>query len=278
MARPCTPIEVNDMSKKKAGKFVTRKKKNHRGPASALVIILLMIGLAAAILLGIDRRGTEPSGTKDILTESYTPETSEEALSGDTAPTQEQGVNLGNGLLVTDLGSYTGMYMEDGTDEIVSGVLMLVVENIGEKDIQYAEITMDFEGLQAQFALTTLPVGAKMVLLEKNRLQWDDTMDDGVVLPVADNVAFFQETISTMEDKLKIGIVDGAINVTNISGEDIPGIISVYYKNAAADIYYGGITYRIQIQGGLKADEIRQVMTQHASDTGSQIMFVTISQ
>jgi len=52
----------------------------------------------------------------------------------------------------------------------------------------------------------------------------------------------------------------------------------VYYKNAAQDIYYGGITYRITIEGGLKAGEIRQTMTKHASDTGSKIMFVTTSQ
>ena len=72
--------------------------------------------------------------------------------------------------------------------------------------------------------------------------------------------------------------MDGAVNVTNISGEDIEGNIVVYYKNAAKDLYYGGITYRITIEGGLKADEIRQVMTNHASDTGSRIMFVTIGQ
>ena len=79
-----------------------------------------------------------------------------------------------------------------------------------------------------------------------------------------------------MEDKLSIDIEDGMINMTNISGEDITSTITVYYKNAAADIYYGGITYRVQIQGGLKADEIRQVMAKHASDSGSEIMFVTI--
>lgn len=203
-------------------------------------------------------------------------ETSETVSPETPLPSQEQGINLGYGLQVTDMGSYTGMYMEDGTDEIVSGIMMLVVENTGEQDIQYAEITMDFADQQAQFSLTTLPVGAKVVLLEKNRIQWEDSMDDGTVLPMVHNVASFQEPLSTMEDKLKIGIVDGAINVTNISGEDIPGTISVYYKNAASDIYYGGITYRIQIQGGLKADEIRQVMTNHASDTGSQILFVTI--
>ncbi len=266
------------MSKKKTGKFAAKKKSNKGLVTVLVIVILLLAALVAMMLLGLRDTETAPAETaaQTAVTETYAPETAETVQTEPPAPTQEQGINLGYGLQVTDIGSYTGMYMEDGTDEIVSGVLMLVVENTGEKDIQYAEITMDFGAQQAEFALTTLPVGARVVLLEKNRMQWADTMDDGTVLPMADNVAYFQEPISTMEEKLKIGIMDGAINVTNISGEDIPGTISVYYKNAAADIYYGGITYRIQIQGGLKSGEIRQVMTNHASDTGSRIMFVTI--
>ena len=268
------------MSKKNTGKFASRKKKSNKGLVTVLVIVLLLlVALLAVMLLGLRDRGDAPAApveTEASSAETYATEMTETVQTEVTAPAELQNVNLGYGLKVTDMGGYTGMYMEDGTDEIVSGVLMLVVENTGEQDIQYAEITMDFADQQAQFSLTTLPVGAKVVLLEKNRMQWDHSMDDGSVLPMVDNVAYFQEPISTMEDKLKIGILDGAINVTNISGEDIPGTVSVYYKNAAADIYYGGITYRIQIQGGLKADEIRQVMTNHASDTGSKIMFVTV--
>ena len=269
------------MSKKNTGKFAGKKKKSNKGLVTVLVIVLLLlVALVTVMLLSLREKEQAPVETEAAVIETQMQETEAavqtEAPATAPAPTELQNFDLGYGLKVTDIGGYTGMYMEDGTDEVVSGVLMLVVENTGEQDIQYAEITMDFEGQQAQFSLTTLPVGSRIVLLEKNRLQWEDSMDDGYVLPVMDNVAPFLEPMSTMEDKLKIGIVDGAINVTNISGEDIPGTISVYYKNAAADIYYGGITYRIQIKDGLKADEIRQVMTNHASDTGSQIMFVTV--
>lgn len=267
------------MSKKNTGKSASKRKKSNKGLVTVLVIVLLLlVALLAMMLLSLRDTDAAPAATEaqTAVVETEATEMMETVQTEVPAPTELQNVNLGYGLQVTDMGAYTGMYMEDGTDEIVSGVMMLVVENVGEQDIQYAEITMDFEGQQAQFSLTTLPMGEKMVLLEKNRLQWADSMDDGSVLPMVHNVASFQEPLSTMEDKLEIGIVDGAINVTNISGEDIPGTISVYYKNAAADIYYGGITYRIQIQGGLKADEIRQVMTNHASDTGSKIMFVTI--
>jgi len=39
---------------------------------------------------------------------------------------------------------------------------------------------------------------------------------------------------------------------------------------------YGGITYRITIQGGLKAGQVRQIMTRHFITDVSRIMFVTI--
>ena len=47
------------------------------------------------------------------------------------------------------------------------------------------------------------------------------------------------------------------LNVPNISDEDIPGDVVVYYKHASADMLYGGITYRVTISGGIKAGESR---------------------
>ena len=117
-----------------------------------------------------------------------------------------------------------------------------------------------------------------MVLQEKNRLIWDSTVDYGAAFPKLGNVAYFQQPMDLHEDVLQIQIIDGALNVRNISGEDITGNIAIHYKNAAVDLLYGGITYRVTIEGGLKADELRQVMTHHASDAGSRIMFVTIGQ
>ena len=90
--------------------------------------------------------------------------------------------------------------------------------------------------------------------------------------------AALQDGVLLYPDQLKLQILDGAVNVTNISGKDIAGDIVIYYKNSAADLYYGGITYRVRIEGGLKAGEIRQIMASHFSDTGSKIMFVTIGQ
>ena len=81
--------------------------------------------------------------------------------------------------------------------------------------------------------------------------------------------------MSIHADVLKLQGLDGALNITNISGEDITGDIVIYYKNSSSDMYYGGITYRVRLEGGLKDGEIRQIMSDHYSTSGSEVLFVT---
>ena len=186
--------------------------------------------------------------------------------------------SLGNNLEILDVGSYTGAYVEDGTDEILAGILMLKVVNNCDKTVEYAKITMELDGECAEFAISTLKPGATIVILEKNRMQYDRTVNYAEAQVHCENLAMFEDPLNSHEDKLKIQILDGAINVTNISGEDIAGRIAIYYKNVADNIYYGGITYRVLLENGLKADEVRQIMASHFSDTGSEIVFVTVAQ
>ena len=199
-------------------------------------------------------------------------------------PQQEAGVHieevqtpeltLSHGLVLQDIGSYTGMYMEDGSDEILSGILMAVVRNDSSQTVQYAEILLSGAEETARFTLTTLPPGESVVLLEQNRMSYDGGRQ--VEKIEVGGVALFPEEPSVHAQQLEIQPLDGMLNVTNISGEDISGDIVVYYKNAAADMLYGGITYRVTISGGLKAGEIRQTIAGHCSATGSRVMFTTL--
>lgn len=267
---------------KNNGKFAKKKKKNGKGLLIAIIILMILLAAVIGMLFMIPEDRPEAPAPETSETEKQ--EQQEQHHESETkselpaASVAEGAVNLGYGIYATDIGKYTGLYMEDGTDEVLSNILMMVVQNNGQQDIQYAEISIQLGEQTALFKVTTLPAGETMVLLEQNRMQWDEAQDYSLVYPMVDHIAYFKEPISILEEQLKIQIVDGAINVTNISDEDITGTIAVYYKNAAADLLYGGITYRISIDDGLKAGEIRQVMTNHASDTGSRIMFATISQ
>ena len=181
-------------------------------------------------------------------------------------------INLNNGLIITDIGSYTGVYMEDGTDEVVSGVLMMIVRNISYETVQYSKITLQTGDADAVFELTTLPAGQAVVLLEKTRMAYDKNATYETAK--TDNLAVFAEEPSLKEDIISIQVLDGIMNVTNISDSDIDGEIVVYYKNSAKDLYYGGITYRSRVTGGLKAGEVRQISGAHMSKSGTKVMFV----
>lgn len=180
---------------------------------------------------------------------------------------------LGNGLLITDLGRYAGKFLEDGSDEVVSDVLMIVVKNNGNKTLQYAEIQLNTGVKTASFSLSTLAPGKSMVVLEKNRQKY--ASGERGISASTDVAVFFSQEPQLHADVLKIQPLDGGFNIANVSGKDITGDILIYYKNSADDLYYGGITYRARIEGGMKAGEIRQALSDHFSADGSEVMFVT---
>ena len=188
----------------------------------------------------------------------------------DNAP--DSSIALERGLKITKIGSYTGIYMEDGSDELVSGIMMIKVENTGEDYIQYAEIVLTGDSGTANFTLSTLFPGQSVVVLEMDR----QTYTSGVnYTAAAKNVAVFSSVPSLCGNQLELQALDGVLNVTNISGADITGDIMIYYKNSSNGLLYGGITYRIRISGGIKSGEIRQLVADHFSASGSTVMFIT---
>ena len=264
-----------------SGKYA--KKKNNRGVG--LAVILILAALAAAVAVMISGRDMIPISTEPVSTtaptgdQTETPtqeseqEVTEEPTEKPTELPRPDGIDLGHGLVITDVGSYSGKFMEDGSDEQVNDVLMIVVYNYGVEAIQYAEIGLTVGDQTANFVMSTLPVGERMMILESGRMAYD--ADAACTAARAQSVAKFTTPMSLCEDHLQIQTLDGVVNVTNISDSDIDGDIFIYYKNSAADVYYGGITYRMRLEGGMKAGEIRQLMASHFSEAGSTIMFVT---
>ena len=250
-----------------------KKKMNKRTVVFLVLSLVLLTALCIGLVLLCRGCGQTPNDEQ-----VNTDQPSQQEEPGNNAPAsvlEEVDVALDKGLQITGIGAYTGAYVEDGSNEFVSGVLMLRVTNNGTEAIQYAEFTIPMEDTAAKFTLSTLPAGATAILLEQSRMLWDEQ----TVYPAPEMslVAMFDEPLSLREDKLKIQALDGGLNVTNISGQDIDGDIIIYYKNAQQGIFYGGITYRVRLQGGMKADEIKQIMSDHFSATGSEVVFITIS-
>ena len=261
-----------------SGKY-SKKKKNRSGLWTVLTLVVVVALLFAVLWIMASREQEDmplPSDGQETTAPAETAQPSTEVPF--TFEAEAEGVtsfNLGPGLDIVRYGKYIGLYMEDGTDQFVENVMMIVVENTSEQAIQYAKITVSGPSGDAVFTLSTLMPGDTVVVLEASRKPYSD--QDVYTTATLDNLAVFQETPGTMEDQLLIQPLDGGFNITNISGQDITGRISVYFKDVAGGMYYGGITYVCNIDGGMKADEVRQIMSSNFTEDGSRVVFVQIA-
>jgi hypothetical protein len=179
---------------------------------------------------------------------------------------------LNENLSIDHIGSYAGVYMEDGTDDIVSNTLMITVKNVGTRDLQLARIELQYSSFVATFQITNLPAGETVVLLDTNRHSYVAEMPQSGT--VKDQV-FFAEPMGLQEDRISISGGNGYVEVTNITDTDITDEIIIYYKNSATDILYGGITYRVRVSGGIPAGETVRVMSRHYHPDRCTIVMVT---
>lgn len=259
-----------------SGKFIKKKQKSKKKglPRWLIALLVVLFALVALVVVALLEYEEEVPQTETTLPSSTGTSQSplDEAV---LQPSADIHFDLGDGLAITRMGSYAGIYMEDGSDEIVSNVMMIVVTNNGEDTLQYAQITLSGENADAEFALSTLAPGASVVVLEANRREYANA--ESFTEATAYNVVFFKEDLNSYSDVFQIQPLDGGFNITNISDEDITGKIAIYYKYVSGELYYGGITFRGSIDG-MAAGEIRQIMSNHFSASGTAVMYITISE
>ena len=269
-----------------------RKKKQKKSSLpKLLLLILLILLLAVEVMWLLNQQGHMEEENAVKPTEAAAPAASEMPATMPTEETievmnptetvmetqeqlREPGLfDFGSGLVLMQLDEYTGAYMEDGSDEIVSGVMMALISNTGEKDLQYAKIEVAFDSGSYLFEITDLPAGADVVALEKNRAQLPSGNPVSAVLA---NSAVFPEGMSTYPEIFEISGANGMLNIKNISENEVFDDIYIHYKNKIGDTYYGGIAYRVKVEGGLKAGEIRQVMTGHYNPDNCSIVAIEL--
>jgi len=199
----------------------------------------------------------------------------EQAKNADKVELEEDYIlDAGNDLYITEISPYSGPYMEDGSDEEVSDVMMIKVTNRGEHPLQYAEITLTGEE-DSLFRLSTLSPGETVMILEANRRAFDQ--QEEFTQATTANVVFFEKALNFYEDIFQIQGLDGGLNIKNISKQDVNDEIIVYFKDCEDDLLVGGITYRGRISDGLKAGEMKQLMSENFSQNHTKVMFVTIA-
>ena len=173
---------------------------------------------------------------------------------------------------VEKVGRYAGIFVEDGSDEIVSDVFAITVVNNSDKMLQYAQVVITCGGEEYTFDMSTIPAGARAQVLEKNKKALPEDLPGAQT--VLTTVTEFQEAPSTYPEVFELTPFEYSVNIKNISKSDISGDVYVYYKTKVGDLYMGGITYRAKVSD-LASGEEKSAYAGHFYENDSEILFVT---
>lgn len=244
------------------------QKKSRNEFLIALALLLALIAAVIVIVFVLPKLNKTPAKDRQ---NAAAPEMPFE-VPGFTMLDELDGIRFDNGLQVLCAGTYSGAYLEDGSDEQVKDVLTVVVKNTGSSLVEYGVIELPYGRKTAIFEFSGLPVGSAVLVQEKNRLTWSKgqkckefsctecALPGSIVLDFGSDFELYPS--------------DGVMNVKNISGADISGDVSVFYKNFEYGLFMGGITYRARISGGIAAGQIGQSMQKHYYDDTSAILYM----
>lgn len=188
------------------------------------------------------------------------------------APEIEDKAFMDGLVTVEKVGRYAGIFVEDGSDEIVSDVFAITVVNNSDKMLQYAQVVITCGGEEYTFDMSTIPAGARAQVLEKNKKALPEDLSGAQT--VLTTVTEFQEAPSTYPEVFELTPFEYSVNIKNISKSDISGDVYVYYKTKVGDLYMGGITYRAKVTD-LAAGKEKSAYASHFYGSDSEILFVT---
>ena len=167
-------------------------------------------------------------------------------------------------LVAEDIRSYDGQFVEDGSDEDVSGIAVLILTNKGNTPVEYADVELG----DYQFIASAIAPGATVIVQEADRKGYTSTNSFVCKTHIANIDAFdYSDDVNVEENET-------SLKVTNVSGSDIP-CVRIFYKlyMEEEDVYVGGITYTAKITD-LSAGDSVDITPTHYLQGYSKIMMV----
>ena len=176
----------------------------------------------------------------------------------------------GTGITVQNISSYSGIYVEDGSDQEISNVSAMQMYNSGSNAVEYVSVSVKCNGEQLEFEASDIPAGASVMVQEKNKKAYQSGTYTECVGTAAKVDGF-----GMSEDKVQVTPnEDNTFTVTNLTEETIP-CVRIFYKLYMEDkgIYVGGITYNVKVTE-LEAGTSQTVSPSHYAQGYSRLMMV----
>lgn len=176
------------------------------------------------------------------------------------------------GVEIQSIEKYSGYFIEDGTDEEVSDVAVIMVKNNSDQVIEYGDLKLSEGENVLEFQFSLLPPGKTALVMEANRNTYQDS---GQLLYQQCEIANL-DSLSMENNKIQTEFTeDGGIKLKNISGGDIASL-RIFYKNRLDEnTYLGGIAYTAEVQE-LKMEESRVIYPSHYNKDYGEIMMIRL--
>lgn len=146
-------------------------------------------------------------------------------------------------LVIEKMASYTGLYVEDGTNNQCTDVAMLLVHNNSQQPLEYTQITIEFPSETLEFYLSALPAGQRVVVQERSAKAVPASgAKEAKVMLVQQAEMSVSPEISVRDNG------DNSITVENLTGKEIQ-TVRVFYKYYMEEenLYVGGIAFTAKI-------------------------------
>lgn len=181
---------------------------------------------------------------------------------------------LNENLKLACVGSYSGPYWEDGSDEPVEDIWAIVVQNTGERIIAEAIISLQCGDETVSFKLTGLAGSCYCLVLAQDRAAFD--ADASVTDPICLSFAECGETtVMDFGSDFAVSPAEGILTLQNISSKTFRSAVYLCYKNYDGNgVFLGGITYRVNFGTDFAPNEVRQTAESHFTDNSAVLYMI----
>ncbi len=176
-------------------------------------------------------------------------------------------------LEIQEHGSFSGRYIEDGSDEPVENVACALIRNTGDRYLDYGVVRAMGGDEEYSFVVTGIPGGDAVWVLERDR----KTVEEGTSLVFLDEeVSQLRDAFST-DERVSVDLLDGKVAVTNESDKTLSSV-RIYYKQVYSDgNFLGGITYTC-VTEELHAGATVEVTGGHSRGEGCAVVRVDVTE
>lgn len=134
--------------------------------------------------------------------------------------------------------------------------LAVIVQNVGEQMVEFAEVKINYGGMDAFFEITDLPAGGSMLSVEREDLLYAENMEFKTPLLMGYTPA--DESIKTAYSAdFDVSVDGGILTLENCSGRDFQESVEIRCKQILQDGLYFGTTEPLATEGLFSNGESR---------------------